>query len=71
MTLSMDVNFLEDHFQGISSFEDDTEGAEHRGCCIRYAMHIAIQIADQSAETMESCRDRMVEIGWKSMMSSS
>ena len=29
--------FLEDHLQGISSCEDDTEGAEHRGCCIRYA----------------------------------
>ena len=29
--------FLEDHFQGISSCEDDTEGSEHHGCCIRYA----------------------------------
>ena len=26
-----------DHLQGISSCEDDTEGVEHRGCCIRYA----------------------------------
>ena len=29
--------FLEDHFQGISLCEDDTESAEHRGCFIRYA----------------------------------
>ena len=34
--------FLEDHFQGISSCEDDTASG----------MHNAIQIADQSAETI-------------------
>ena len=28
---------MEDHIQGISSCEDDSEGAEHRGCCIRDA----------------------------------
>ena len=31
------VHGCEDHFQGVSSCEEDTEGAEHRGCCIRYA----------------------------------
>ena len=35
-------------------------------------MHIAIQIADQTAEDhLESFRDRLVEMGWKTKMSSS
>ena len=33
-------------------------------------MHIAIQIADQTAETIwRAFRDRLVEMGWKSKMS--
>ena len=35
--VSMDVNFWKITFQGSSSCEDDFEGAEHRGCCIRHA----------------------------------
>ena len=34
-------------------------------------MHIAIQIADQTADHLESFRDRMVEMGWKPKMASS
>ena len=49
--VSMDVNFWKMTLQGISSCEDDTEGAEHRGCRFRDA-HC-------DSDCRSNCRDHL------------
>ena len=68
--VSMDVNFWKSTFKGSPRVKATLKGAEHRGCCIRYA-HRDPDCGSNCRDHMEGFRDRLVEMGWKSKMSSS
>ena len=67
--VSMDVNFWKISFKEFPRVKTTTKALNIVDA--QSGMHIAIQIADHTAETMwKAFCDRMVEMGWKPEMSS-